>query len=132
MSDVLQVAGKLHKIFATQMVSSTFSKREFVIETDEQYPQMVKLELTQDKCELLSKFSEGDNVTVNFNVRGREWLNPKTNEMNYFVTLQAWQLQKSGNSTPTDSNSKPKTEKKSKEVPPKTPLDDSMSDDLPF
>ena len=47
-----------------------YKKREFVITTNEQYPQDVKLECIKDKTSLLDGLSEGDDVEVSFNVRG--------------------------------------------------------------
>lgn len=130
MSD-LKVEGRLHKIFATQEVSASFKKREFVVETEEQYPQMVKFELTQNKCDDISAYKEGEKIVVNFNVRGREWNNPKTNEMNYFVTLQAWRLEKSNGGGNTNSGGNTTTTKSGSDFPKAEPQD-GMSDDLPF
>lgn len=92
----LKVTGKIIAIMGTQQVTDTFSKREFVIETDEQYPQMVKFEFTQAKCSVLDHEKIGNNVTVNFNLRGRKWTN-KQGEDVYFNTLQAWRLESATN-----------------------------------
>jgi single-strand DNA-binding protein len=89
----LKLEGKLHKIFETQEISSSFKKREFVIETEDKYPQMVKFELTQDKCEEISSHNVGDMLAVHFNIRGREWTSPQ-NEIRYFVSLNAWRIEK--------------------------------------
>ena len=43
----LKLKGRVTAIFDKQQITDTFAKREFVVETDEQYPQMVKVELTQ-------------------------------------------------------------------------------------
>jgi hypothetical protein len=69
-----------------------FKKREFVVETDEQYPQKVKLELVKDKCALLDKFGIGSVVTCNINVNGREWIDPDGKEK-YFNSLVAWKIE---------------------------------------
>lgn len=82
-----EVEGKLHKVFDTEQKTDSFRAREFVLEvTDGQYPQMVKFQLTQDKCELMDSHSEGDELTVHFDLRGREW-NGK-----YFTNLNAWRV----------------------------------------
>jgi len=82
-----KASGKIHKIFDTEQKSASFQAREFVIEVaDGQYPQMVKFQLVQDKCNLVDDYSEGDVVTVEFDLRGREW-NGK-----YFTNLQAWRM----------------------------------------
>lgn len=89
----MNLQGKITEIFDTQQISDRFSKREFVIEYAEnpQYPQFVKFELTQDKCDMIDQYKVGDEVDVHFNVRGRAWTNPK-GQTQYFNTLQAWRL----------------------------------------
>lgn len=88
----LKVTGKIYKVFETVQVSDSFKKREFVVETDDNYPQLVKFELTQDNCSKADGLKEGQAVQVSFNIRGREWTSPK-NEVKYFNTLQAWRIE---------------------------------------
>ena len=89
----MNLKGTIKEIFDTQHVSDRFSKREFVVEyiDNPQYPQYVKFEMTQDKCDLLDQYKVGDEVDVQFNVRGRAWTNPQ-GVTQYFNTLQAWRL----------------------------------------
>ncbi len=76
----------------TQQVSEKFRKREFVVEIqDGQYPQVVKFELAQDKCDLLNGFQLQTPVTVSFDLRGRAY--DKNGETLYFTTLSAWKVQ---------------------------------------
>ena len=83
-----EIVGKLHKKFDTESKSATFQARDFVIETDDgRYPQMIKFQLVQDKCDEIDKFNEGDNVRVHFNLRGREW------QGKYFTNLNAWRIE---------------------------------------
>jgi single-stranded DNA-binding protein len=72
-------------------VSPTFRKREVVIETDENYPQVVMCEFTQDRADIPSRYREGDKVTVSINIRGREWTN-RDGETKYFVSIQGWRM----------------------------------------
>ena len=84
-----EVQGTLHKKFDTENKTGSFQAREFVIEVPSgNYPQMVKFQLVQDKCALLDKFTEGDQLKVYFDLRGREW-NDK-----YFTNLNAWRIDK--------------------------------------
>jgi len=86
-----QVDGKLHKTFDTEQKTDTFQAREFVLEISEsQYPQMIKFQLTQDKCSLIDNFQVGDNLTVHFDLRGREWND------RYFTNLNAWKIDVAG------------------------------------
>jgi hypothetical protein len=90
---MFKINGTLKVANATQVVSEKFSKREFVIETSDQYPQLVMFQLTQDKCELLSAFKVGNQLEVSFNLRGREWTSP-AGDVKYFNTLEAWRLER--------------------------------------
>ena len=89
------INGKIHSIGELQLVSEKFSKRDFVLEYAENpmYPQFISLQLTQDKCLVLDEFQTGDQVEVDFNLRGREWVNPQ-GEKKYFNTLEAWRIKK--------------------------------------
>jgi len=83
-----QIDGKLHKVFDTEQKSEKFRAREFVIEVaDGKFPQMVKFQLTQDKCDVIDAHQEGEQITVHFDLRGREW-NGK-----YFTNLNAWRIE---------------------------------------
>jgi len=94
----MDIKGKVKLIMDTQTFDSGFTKREFVITTDEQYPQDVKFEVVKDKTALLDNYKEGDGIIVHFNIRGNEY-NGK-----YYVTLQAWRLEADAGQ-PTSSES---------------------------
>ncbi len=83
-----EVEGNLHKKFDTESKTETFQAREFVIKTEGQYPQFVKFQLTQDRCQIIDSYEEGDQIKVYFDLRGREW-----NEK-YFTNLNAWKVEK--------------------------------------
>jgi hypothetical protein len=83
--------GKLiHKGELVQ-VSEKFSKIEFVVESEEQYPQSVSFQLTNDKCEKISRHAVGSYITVDFNLAGRRWVNPQ-GDVKYFNSLNAWEI----------------------------------------
>lgn len=83
----MQITGTIKLINEqTTHGAKNFRKLEFVITTDEQYPQDVKLELQQDKCDLINNYQVGQRITVDFNIRGNEW------QGKYYVNLQAWKI----------------------------------------
>ncbi|MCI5056231.1 MAG: DUF3127 domain-containing protein [Flavobacteriales bacterium] len=85
----MNIEGKIKVIFDTQTFDSGFQKRDFVLNTfQDQYPQDIKFEIYNEKCEVLENFAVEDEVKVEFNIRGKEY-NGK-----YFVNLQAWRLEK--------------------------------------
>ena len=89
----MEIKAKIERIFQTQQVTASFRKREFVVEyaDNPQYPEYIKLEMIQDKCDQLDSFSPGQNVTVSFNLKGRKWTDPQGVDK-YFNTLQAWRI----------------------------------------
>lgn len=87
----MEVLGFIKVIEPMQNVSASFQKRDFVVTTEEQYPQHILLQFTQDKCDLLNNYKVGDKVSVSINLRGREWVNPQ-GETKYFNTIQAWKI----------------------------------------
>lgn len=89
----MQVTGKVKLINEEQTFGSNgFRKRELVVTTEEQYPQMIMIEFTQDKCDLLNNYKVGQDVTVSINLRGREWVNPQ-GEAKYFNSIQGWRIE---------------------------------------
>ena len=106
-----QITGTIKVIKETKECGANgFTKREFVLSTNEKYPQDVKLELYKDDCALLNSFTEGDSVDATFNIKGNEY------KGNYYVNLQAWKL-KASDSNPTKES--PQKEASSPEEPPK-------------
>lgn len=88
----MEVTGKIKMIGEPQQVSSSFRKREVVVTTDEQYPQHILIEFTQDRTDLLNAFQVGQPVKISINLRGREWVNPQ-GETRYFNTIQGWRIE---------------------------------------
>ena len=88
----MEITGKIKLIRDTQEVSSSFSKREFVVESLEQYPQLIQLELHQDKCDIVDAYNVGQEVVCRINLRGREWQSP-LGETKYFNKIVCWKIQ---------------------------------------
>jgi len=124
----MEVSGKIKLIGEVKTFGTKgFRKREVVIVTDEQYPQSIMVEFTQDKCELLNNYNVDQDVKISINIRGREWTNPQ-GEVKYFNSIQGWRIEAMSNAT-TDN------------VPPIDATDafeaagdlsDAEPDDLPF
>ena len=103
----MEVIGKVKLIGEVQTFGSNgFRKRELVVTTDEQYPQMIMVEFVQDKCDLLNNFAVGQDVKVAINLRGREWINPQ-GEAKYFNSIQGWRIENLAASTGTGSPDMP-------------------------
>lgn len=90
----MEVSGRIKMIDETKSFGSNgFRKRELVVTTDEQYPQHILIEFTQDKCDLLNSYRTGEPVKVSINLRGREWVSPQ-GETKYFNSIQGWRIEK--------------------------------------
>jgi len=113
----MEIQGKLIVINETETIGAKgFKKRLAVIQTDEQYPQTIPVEFTQDKTSLLNNFTIGDFVKIGINVRGSEW------QGRYFANINGWKIE-STESTLTAQQHMPDREEVSLNVP---------ADDLPF
>tara|TARA_R110002167_G_scaffold107742_2_gene275388 strand:+ start:804 stop:1079 length:276 start_codon:yes stop_codon:yes gene_type:complete len=90
----MEVIGLIKLIGLTEEIGSNgFKKRQLVVTTAEDYPQMLSIDFTQDKTGLLDSFAVGEGVKVSINLRGREWINPQ-GEAKYFNSLNGWKIEK--------------------------------------
>ncbi|MCG8527490.1 MAG: DUF3127 domain-containing protein [Opitutales bacterium] len=117
---MFELKGTIKEIFEEQTFGSGFNKREFVITTEDKYPQDIKFELVKDKTTLLDSHQKGEMVTVSFDVRGREW------KGNYYVNLNAWKLD-SDKSAPIGDDEEPPFDPADA-----APSEPSFDEDVPF
>jgi hypothetical protein len=92
----LEVTGKLLVKYDTQQVSEKFKKREFVIELAEEingniYTNYAKMQLVQNKCDIIDRYNVGDQVKVSFNIKGNRW--ERDGKVNYITNLDAWRVE---------------------------------------
>lgn len=123
----MEVIGKIKLIGEVQTFGSNgFRKREMVVTTDEQYPQMIMIEFIQDKTDLLNNFKVGQDVKVSINLRGREWINPQ-GEAKYFNAIQGWRIESLAQTSQGSQNLPPVDQ-----FEPASKVSDDEPDDLPF
>lgn len=89
----MELIGTLKSIGETQTFASGFQKKEIVLQTEEQYPQPIAIELLQEKTNLLDGCAVGDKVKIGINLRGREWVSPQ-GETKYFNSIVGWRAEK--------------------------------------
>ncbi len=89
----MEIKGKVYEIAPTVQVTESLKKRELILEYIEnpQYPEYLKFEAIQERCNLLDNLKVGDDVEVFFNLRGRPWTD-KTGKKTYFNSLQLWKI----------------------------------------
>lgn len=120
--------GIIKRVFDTQTFGNNgFTKREFDIETIEQYPQVLRFELIQDKVDIIDPYAVGQTITVSINLRGREWTNPQ-GEIKVFNTLQVWRIE--GEAISAEQHKQQSAPVTNSSFP--EPLGDEDEDDLPY
>ena len=83
-----ELTGKIKLIQDPKTFDSGFTKREMVVVVEDgKYPQEINLEFVQDKAALLDNLQPGQEVTVSFDIRGREY------NGRYFNNLQGWKVE---------------------------------------
>ncbi len=115
----LEINGRVIKILPEQTGqgrNGAWVKRDFVIETADQYPKKVCFSTWGDKTNEVNKLSEGEEVTVSFNVESREY-----NER-WYTDLRAWRINKTSNQPAANSmDTPPFTEA---DIPPESDMEE--------
>jgi hypothetical protein len=113
--------GEVVFVTPTTSVSDKFKKREITLKSQDEYPQYVTFQLTQDKCDLANNLKTGEVVEVQYNLRGRRW-EAQDGTIKYFNSIEAWTMSLSS-----------KIENSAVDKLRKTfDTTDESSDDLPF
>ena len=80
------IKGVIKLIKPINVISDKFSVREFVITTQDKYPQHIIFQTVNDRMDIIEPYGEGQQIEVYYNVRGRE-VGDK-----YYNTLDAWRV----------------------------------------
>jgi len=94
---------------------------------DGAYTQLIKFQMTQNNCDKLDGYNEGDEVKVTFNLRGREYT--KDGRTSYFTNLDAWKIEAPTASAPPAA---PPSSDAGFPTPDDAPPLPTSNDDLPF
>lgn len=117
-----KVVAVLELVNGTSKAGNAFQKREFVIETQEQYPKKICFQLFGERVNECP--SIGEVVKVNFDAESREW------QGRWFTQLNAWRVEKQGAQAThgaQDVGQHPQPQPQQVPQPQQT-----SSDDLPF
>jgi hypothetical protein len=86
----IEISGKIVKILPLQSGTGrngTWSKQEFIIETNEQYPKKICISAWGDKTNALAQIATNASVKVSINIESREF-NDK-----WYTDLRAWKIE---------------------------------------
>ncbi|HQV01541.1 MAG: DUF3127 domain-containing protein [Bacteroidia bacterium] len=124
----LDITGKIIHILpeagGQTKAGKPWSKQEFVIETEEQYPKKVCISLMGEKVQELKKFSIGQQVKASLNIESREY------NGRWYSDIRAWRLEAAGSTQP-QSNYAPPANTPADSFS-SNPLPAATDDDLPF
>lgn len=124
----IELSGKLSQILPLQTGSSRngeWKKLEFIIETDDQFPKKICMNLWGDKVEDMKNFAIGQAIKASVNIESREF------NGRWYTDIRAWKidsLSPSSQSANVQSNS-------SDPVDPEffnSLVSENEGDDLPF
>ena len=89
-----ELTGRVRRIGELQKFASGFSKRELVVDEDHggSWPKTVVFSFKRDNIAMLEGVAVGAIVKVAFAIDGREWTDPKTNQVKCFCDLTAIRL----------------------------------------
>ena len=125
------VTGVISHIGEAVQASATIVKRDLVLTVQSgQYENLNAFELMNDKCSLADNLTEGQEVTVHYNIRSREW------QGRYFTNLTAWKIETTQQAQPVPQA--PVQKQKQKPFTPPAPVSNTAyaesgdTDDLPF
>lgn len=85
---VYEMVGTVKVLFDMMTFASGFTKREFVLTLEDDFPQDIKFACIKEKCALLDNVAPGERVKVSFRIRGNLF------KERYFVDLQAFRIDK--------------------------------------
>jgi len=83
-----EMVGTVKVIFDPMTFQSGFTKREFVLTLEDDYPQDIKFSCFKDRCGILDRVAAGERVKVAFRIRGKEY------KERYYVDLDAFKIDK--------------------------------------
>lgn len=94
----MQITGTVHTVHEP-VEKNNYTSRKLWLNTDEgtQYPQLIELEAGGAKVSLFDNLKQGDAVTLDVNLRGRQW-NDKV-----FNSLSVWKVTKGAAATPAET-----------------------------
>lgn len=80
-----KIYGTVIHVSETKQISERFRTRDLVIRVDGAYPQEIKFQAMQDRCDMLSGLTNNAEIEVVFDLQGKKHTNPY-GEVNWFTT----------------------------------------------
>jgi hypothetical protein len=91
----MEIEGIIHSIGAVQTYGTAekpFKTMAIIVETQEQYPQFIKVQFSQQKIDLARDLKIGQPIKVSFNLRGKIYTN-KNGVEDCITNLDGWKVE---------------------------------------
>lgn len=128
----ITITGQVRSIGEETQVTEKFKKQDVTIEIDQDsdYPQVRKIQFSQDKCKLAGELNVGDTANFVLNLRGKEYTN-KDGKTDVFNSDDCWNVEVTKKENPDEIIKGPNnsTQNSMMDAPGMT---DNTNSDLPF
>lgn len=97
----LELSGQVVKLLPEQSGQSQkgpWKKRDFILETNEQYPKKVAITCWGEKVDEISSLNPGTPVTVGINIESREYND------RWYTDIKAWRIDVGGSQPQDNTN----------------------------
>lgn len=97
----LELSGQVVKLLPEQSGQSQrgpWKKRDFILETNEQYPKKVAITCWGEKVDEISSLNPGTPVTVGINIESREYND------RWYTDIKAWRIDVGGSQSQDNTN----------------------------
>lgn len=84
----MELIAVIKKIDPIQTFKSNFEKQEFLIVTEERFPQTLKIEVHSLHIDILDQFNPGDRVLIRIKILGKECIG-KDGSVRYYNMIVA-------------------------------------------
>ena len=124
-----EITGTVKRIGELKKFASGFSKRELVIDSGKRDGQEnpLSFQFKKENAKFLDGLGFGAKVKITFAIDGREWTDPKTNEVKCFCDLTALKMEVIEKGVAV-----PKPPQGEKPVDAQGSIDDTEDGDVPF
>lgn len=128
MSDQAKVVltGRIKTIFPAEVYGNLEKRVMWLEEQTDKYPQTYSIEFTQNDCNVLDAFKEGDHVECSINLRGRHV--EKSGKEWVFNSMQCWRIRRTQKADAAQEHQEAEAEPAYHGAAPSEEADD----DLPF
>jgi len=96
------LTGAIKQMGKERTITEKFKVKELVLETEDRYPEEIKIQFVNDRVDLLYQYKVGDKVEIFYDIRGN-----RSKDGKVFNNINGWRIQtlaSSPDNIPAQSN----------------------------